>query len=84
MLDEPDVIEAHLVGQADLLDGFLDDGVVVQFGTLHFVGQAEFHDVTAPFAMANDWRDCTAVPRMAGNDRILGCPSSYPVELTRR
>ena len=48
VLDEPDVIEAHLVGQADLLDGFLDDGVVVQLGTLHFVGQAEFHDSLLP------------------------------------
>ena len=48
VLDEPHVIEAHLVGQADLLDGFLDDGVIVQLGTLHFVGQAEFHGEVLP------------------------------------
>jgi hypothetical protein len=49
MLDEPDIIETHLVGQADLLDGFLDDGVIVQFGTLHFACQSEFHDGLLPW-----------------------------------
>ena len=37
MLHEPDGVEAHLVGQDALLDGFLDDGVVVKGGPLHFI-----------------------------------------------
>ena len=62
VLNEPHVVEAHLVGQADLLDGFLDDGVVVQFGTLHFIGQAEFHGEVLPLCSVDEgcFRDCTA------------------------
>jgi hypothetical protein len=37
MLYEPYGVEAHLVGQDALLDGFLDDGVVVKGGPLHFI-----------------------------------------------
>ena len=37
MLYEPHVVETHLVGETDLLDGFFDHGVVVQLRTLHFV-----------------------------------------------
>ena len=37
MLHEPHGVEAHLVGQDALLDGFLDDSVVVKGGPLHFI-----------------------------------------------
>ena len=44
VLDEPDVIEPHLVRQDALLNGFLDDGVVIQDRSLHFVGEAKLHE----------------------------------------
>ena len=43
VLDKPHSIETHLIGQYALLDGFFDDGVVVQHRALHLIGQRKFH-----------------------------------------
>ena len=48
VLDKPDIIEPHFVRQDALLNGFLNDGVVVQTGPLHFIGEAELHGA-APY-----------------------------------
>ena len=43
MLDEPQVIEPHLIGKNALLHRFGQHFVVVQAGPLHLVLQCEFH-----------------------------------------
>ena len=52
MLHEPHIVKPHFVRQANLLNGFLNDGVVIQFRALHFVGEAEFHNPLLPAAGA--------------------------------
>ena len=48
MLHEPHGVEAHLVGQDALLDGLLDDGVVVKGGPLHLVLYSQLHWLLLP------------------------------------
>ena len=43
MLDEPDGVEAHAVGEHALLDRLFDDRVVVHHRALHLVGQTQSH-----------------------------------------
>ena len=43
VLDEPDRVEAHLVGEDALRERVLDDGVVVEHRPLHLEGEAQSH-----------------------------------------
>ena len=43
MLHEPDVVEAHLVGEDYLIKGLAEQQPVVQLGPRHLVVQAHFH-----------------------------------------
>ena len=46
MLDEPDGVEAHPVGEHALLERLLDDRVVVDHRPLHLVREAQSHALT--------------------------------------
>src|SRR5262249_9140112 len=50
VLDEPDGVEAHPVGENALLDRLLDDRVIVDHRPLHLVGQAQSH---APVSLSD-------------------------------
>src|SRR5918999_5031319 len=45
VLDKPDVIKPHFIGQDALLDGFVDDRMVIQRRPLHFIGETQFHEI---------------------------------------
>jgi hypothetical protein len=50
VLDEPDGVEAHLVGQHALLQRLLDHGVIVDARPLHLVGETQSHGSLSPGA----------------------------------
>ena len=67
VLNGPQVVEANLIGQLALFQGFLVQRVPVNFvviGTLHFIQESKLHG-SAPFRsfIRQDWRKCTVCLR---------------------
>jgi len=55
VLDEPDGVEAHLVGEDALLQRLLDDPVIVHDRSLHLVGEAQSHALPPEWYCDTPW-----------------------------